>query len=375
MRRETITPRANWVKRVESRGFTFHTLDGKPYWDESACYVFGRSEIDHLEQVTYALHNMCLKLVERVIAERRLGLFMIPELYHSLVERSWEESQPSLYGRFDLACDGHSPPKLLEYNADTPTGLLEAAVIQWDWLEDSEPGGDQFNSIDEKLVESAWPALLEQDSSPVLFMGLTENLEDLTTLEYLRDTAMRAGVTTDLCDVSQLGWDERRRQFIAPSGQTVTRAFKLYPWEWLMQDEFGQHLPTAACSWIEPPWKAILSSKAILPLLWEMFPESPYLLPASFEPLSGDCVRKPIHAREGANIQVIRNGVVTMHTDGPYDERAAIYQALAPIPNFEGHYPVIGSWVVNGWSCGLGIREDTSLITQNTSRFVPHKMG
>jgi glutathionylspermidine synthase len=36
-----------------------------------------------------------------------------------------------LYGRFDLAYRGDGPPKLLEYNADTPTALFEAAVVQW----------------------------------------------------------------------------------------------------------------------------------------------------------------------------------------------------------------------------------------------------
>jgi glutathionylspermidine synthase len=374
MQRIECEPRPNWVERVESRGFTFHTLDDRTYWDESACYVFSRTEIDHLEAATQALHEMCMELVGQVIAEKRLGLFLIPEAFHEFVERSWEESDHSLYGRFDLAYDGQSPPKMLEYNADTPTGLLEAAVIQWDWLQDTEPGGDQFNSIDEKLVESAWPAFLEQESGPVLFTGLTDNLEDLITLEYLRDTAIRAGAETGLCDLSQIGWDTNRRKFLAPDGRILTR-IKLYPWEWLLGDAFAQNILQTNCLWIEPAWKMILSSKAILPLLWEMFPESPYLLPASFDPLPGDHVRKPVHAREGANIQVVRDGQVTIHTPGPYDERAAIYQQLAPLRPFTGQYPVVGSWIVNGWACGLGIREEENLITQNTSRFIPHKMG
>jgi glutathionylspermidine synthase len=30
--------------------------------------------------------------------------------------------------------------------------------------------------------------------------------------------------------------------------------------------------------------------------------------------------------------------------------------------------------MVNGYACGVGIREDVSPVTQNTSRFVPHVM-
>ena len=120
----------------------------------------------------------------------------------------------------------------------------------------------------------------------------------------------------------------------------------------------------------------ILSCKSILPLLYEMFPDSPFLLPASFEPLRrADYVRKPVHAREGANIQVVLDGQV-----GARDRRAVrsgpfVYQQLAPLKPFDGRYPVIGSWVVNGWACGIGIREDDTLVTQNTSRFVPHRMA
>ena len=375
MRREPSPPRHNWQARAESRGFGFHTLAGKPYWDESACYVFSRAEIDALEKATDALHAMCLTLVQRVIDEKLYGLFLIPPAFEAFVEASWNADERSLYGRFDFAYDGHGPPKLLEYNADTPTGLLEASVIQWDWLQDTDPAGDQFNSIDERLVETAWPALLDTQEGPITFTGLTEHLEDLTTLEYLRDTAIRAGATTALLDLAAIGWDARRNTFTDANRRPLERVFKLYPWEWLVKDAFGKHLLTATTRWIEPPWKMVLSAKAILPLLWEMFPESPYLLPASFEPLPGDHVRKPVHAREGANIRAVRGGQVVAETSGPYDERAAVYQQLAPLRAFEGKYPVLGSWVIHGWASGLGVREDDTLITQNSSRFVPHKMG
>ena len=375
MHRETMTPRPNWQQRVESRGFTFHTGATGPYWDESACYVFSRKEIDTLEQATYALHEMCLKLVQHVIDEKLFALFLIPDGFAELVVRSWNDDEVSIYGRFDLAFSGNEPPKLLEYNADTPTALLEAAVIQWDWLQDIDPHGDQFNSIDERLVESAWPALKERDDSTVHFTTFQNFEEDAITIDYLRDTAIRAGLTTASIDLKQIGWDQRRGRFVDGGGNPIHRIFKLYPWEWLTRDKFGPNILQAPTSWTEPAWKMILSSKSILPLLWELFPDSPYLLPASFDPLPGDYVRKPVHAREGSNIQIVSGGKVIQETTGPYtDERAVVYQQLTKLMSFDGHHAVIGSWVVNGWACGIGVREDDTIITQNTSRFVPHRM-
>ena len=49
-----------------------------------------------------------------------------------------------------------------------------------------------------------------------------------------------------------------------------------------------------------------------------------------------------------------------------------MYQALAPVPVFDGNHAVVGSWVVDGVSCGVGIRESDGPITDNLSRFVPH---
>jgi glutathionylspermidine synthase len=377
MQRLALEPRPNWQKRVESHGLLYHTLGGEPYWDETACYQFRSAEIDNLELATEALHRMCLDVVVEVIQERSFGLFLIPPEFEEMVVRSWEEQEPSIYGRFDLAYDGSGPPRLLEYNADTPTALVEAAVAQWFWVQDHDPRGDQFNSIHERLIDG-WKALRERDPSPIHFSALSGVVEDYVTVEYLRDTAIQAGFETDYLDVEQVGWDGPHGRFVDRHDRPIERLFKLYPWEWLVRDEFGQHIPRAATRWVEPAWKMILSCKSILPLLYDRYPDSPYLVPASFEPsakvLGGRYVRKPVHGREGSNIQVVVDGRVVHQTGGPYDDGPFVYQQLVPVRPFDGRYPVLGTWVINGVACGMGIREDGALITQNTSRFLPHLM-
>ena len=371
MRREAREPRRDWQGRVEALGFHFHSIDGV-YWDERACYRFTAEEIDTLEAATAELHARCLDAVERVVSGGDYERFRIPPAFHGLVERSWRDADASLYGRFDLAWDGDGEPKMLEYNADTPTALLEASVVQWYWLQDVNPAADQFNSIHEKLI-ARWEAIRPRlpAAGRVHFTAAAESAEDHGNLDYLRDTATQAGLEAVAIDVADIGWDGAR--FVDLEGRTIAALFKLYPWEWMAREAFGEHLLRRALTVIEPPWKMLLSNKAILPLLWEMFPGHPNLLPASFEPgrVGADYVKKPLYSREGANVSISAGGR-TLDSPGEYGGEGFVWQAYAPLARSGGHHAVIGSWVVGEAPAGIGIREDESPITRNTSRFVPH---
>jgi len=370
MRRETLTPRPDWPAKVEALGLDFHTQAGEPYWWEAACYAFSADEIDVLEEATETLHRLCLEAVDRLVQGGDLSRLDIPQAYWRWIVESWRRGDPDLYGRFDLVYDGTSPPKMLEYNADTPTALIEAAVVQWYWLEEVKPGGDQFNSLHEKLIDR-WTALRERASragrTPALHLsGAFAELEDRRTIEYMQDVASQAGWATSLLDVSDIGWNGR---FFTDLSETQIRfLFKLYPWEWMLREAFGRHLLGDLIGIVEPPWKMLLSNKAILAVLWEMFPDHPHLLPASRErsTIGGACVEKPIHGREGKDVRVL--GAAEPATG----HRGRVYQALAPLPVFDGWHALIGSWIVGGKAAGMGIREDRVPITTNTSRFVPH---
>lgn len=371
MQRITSIPRPDWQKTVESQGFHFHTTDERqPYWDESAHYLFTPAEIEALEKATYALNEMCLRAAQHVIDRELFDAFQIPPDYRNWLMTSWDRDEITIYGRFDLAFDGSGPPKLLEYNADTPTSLMESAVIQWFWMKDLFPEADQFNSIHERLIE-AWRAGAGPMPGPWAFTCVSGTLEDYMTVNYLRDTAIQAGLDTQFIPIEKLGWNWERNCFVDEAQRPIVNCFKLYPWEWMLREQFGPQVLHDNTRWLEPPWKMILSNKAILPVLSELFPGSPYLLKGSYEPMTGSYVRKPMLSREGANIQRVINDQVEQETDGPYPG-PYIYQQLHPIRAFDGNYPVIGSWMVNGYACGIGIREDTSPVTQNTSRFVPH---
>jgi glutathionylspermidine synthase len=382
MQRLTCKERGDWRATAEQYGFDFHTIDGERYWDERAYYAFTLDQIERqIEGPTGEIDAMCLELVACAIEdEHTLRRLKIPEAFWPLISESWYRDDASLYGRLDLSFDGRGPAKLLEYNADTPTSIFETAVFQWTWLEQAierriiPVHADQFNSIHERLIE-AWKKLGQ--GRHLHLAGMTESTEDAGTLAYLEDAARQAGLATTAIDIEDIGWRDDGN-FVDLDERTIELAFKLYPWEWMFHDAFGAWLIKAPTRWIEPPWKAVLSNKGILALLWEMFPDHPNLLPAYFEDdpnvarLGASFVRKPLYSREGANVALVREGVTLVQQEGPYGAEGFVRQALAPLPNFSGQYPVLGSWLIDHVPCGLSIREDENPITGNNSRFLPH---
>lgn len=335
-------------------------------------YEFTAADIERVEAAARELHRLCLLAVEHVIQKGLLARVGVRLPYHKLVSKSWQRRDPALLARFDLAYDGQGEPKMLEYNADTPTSLLESAVVQWHWLEETRRADwDQFNLAHE-LIIARWREILPEDAF-VHFICQRESVEDLAHVRYLLDTLMQAGRAGTIIDISDVG--------IAAPGEALFRdrferpiayAFKLYPWDWMFEDRFGYELVSSGTNFIEPAWRAVLNSKALLPILWELFPNHPNLLPAYWSPraIDGPYVSKPLHGREGANIEIVHaDGRAVSY--GPYGG-PKVYQAFAPLFNSDGRYAVVGAWMVGDIPAGISMREDASRIVGGDSQFVPH---
>lgn len=385
MERKAFNERPDWQDDAEAAGFSFHTMGGERYWDERHAYRFTLAEIENdLEEPTTELLSMCYQAAGRIVHDNELmNRMAIPETFHEAVCRSWDQQELDLYGRFDFAYDGTGPAKLLEFNADTPTSLFESAVFQWRWLENMKESGslpqdaDQFNQLHERLI-AALPKIAG-NNSVMHFACVTDSEEDYGTTAYLADCAQQAGIFPVIIDIAHIGVDTEG-WFTDTYDERITTLFKLYPLEDMVREEFGSYLLHTPTRIVEPLWKLVLSNKGLLAVLWEMFPDHPNLLPAYFDDdnarfkLGDAYVKKPLLSREGANVSIIdpklKGG--ELRVGGPYGEEGAIFQALHYLPKFGQDWAVIGSWVVAGQPAGIGIREDATPITRNTSRFIPH---
>lgn len=382
MQRVPATERPDLAEAAAEHGFEYRPGEGVTGWSESAYYQFTARQIEeHLAAPAEEIEGLCFELVERAVNDeavlRRLG---IAEHYWDYLAESWRNGEKNLCGRMDLSYGGEGPAKLLEYNADTPTALYESAVFQWEWLERAielgfvPAGCDQFNEVHESIVQAFSLLGIEGLSH---FACNRDIEDDMGTLEYLEDCAEEAGLQTSFLAMEEIGTDDQGH-FTDVEERVISTLVKLYPWEWILDEEFGRKVPASGVRFIEPPWKAILSNKGMLALLWEMFEAHPNLLPAYFEgeaaagALSGSYVRKPLWSRQGANVEIFQDGVIEQSSDGPYGEDPRIVQGFHPLPDYDGNYPLIGCWLVASKAVGLCIREGQTLITGPDARVVPH---
>jgi len=373
--------RPDWRQTAEKLGFLFHTIDGEAYWDETAYYQFTLKQIENdLEDPTTEIHEMCMDLVDKVVrSEALLDRLSIPPAFYDMIRTSWLEGHPHLYGRLDFSYDGKGPAKLLELNYDTPTSLYETAAFQWGWLEQNIERGllprhaDQFNSIDTRLHQAFAQLGIKR---PFYFASMKESVEDRATTDYLRLVAEKVGIESRHIDIEDIGLDATGR-FVDLEDRWIPHLFKLHAWEFIFHEPFGAAIANSDTQFFEPAWKSILSNKGILPLLWEFNQGHPNLLEAYLDPhpskdVPRGWVRKPFFSREGANIELRTEQDLVVKEDGPYTDAPYILQAFAPLPRFDDSYTLIGSWVIGDQAAGIGVREDNSLITKDSSRFLPH---
>lgn len=392
MKRIDVAPRGDWQRQVEALGFVTHTPDapGQTYWNESACWVFSEAEIDALEQGTAELHRMCLQAVEHVVSNpAMLHRFGVPEFTHRLIAESWRRANPmgvgdpTLMGRFDLAFDGRDI-KMIEYNADCPATLVETSIVQWDWLKQVMPDvaaeERQFNIVHDYLVEHLTKLRAMTGGAMLHFASEKPIVEEHVQIEYMREIAQEAGFTTDHLDMGEIGIERGNGavRLVDMQMREIRFLYKMYPWEWLFREEIGAslHALSERVGFIEPMWKVILSSKAILPIMWSLFPDHPMLLPAYFEPhasLGGNFASKPVVGWEGKGVEIVQNGAVVDANDaGPFGDEPRVYQALADLQVAHGRFTQIGSWVVGDRPGGILVRENDRPLIKTASDILPH---
>ncbi|HNB24202.1 MAG TPA: glutathionylspermidine synthase family protein [Candidatus Melainabacteria bacterium] len=404
MKFEKIKARRNWRERADEAGYLTAILDNPPYWvealDEPFCGVFTMEEVESvIETATSELYEMSLQAVDFVVnsasSERCFDALKIAPQYRNAIRRSWRRHDRTIYGRFDFSYKDGSL-KLLELNFDTPTSLYEASILQWFWLEDLKDQKklpetcDQFNSLHERLIDSFEKA--KSDGSTLHLASVQDSAEDVDTVKYLQSCAIQAGLDARFIFMQDLGFDSLGR-LIDLSGNVISQLFKLYPWEQIMYEDaevkkrFGRQIFSALAEsnytkFIEPSWKMILSNKAILPLLWQLFPGHKNLLETAFDDESNEAhwirqsrhVRKPIFGREGGSVSIVdpESPDKVIEKESVYGAEGFILQAMHELPKHNDYHLVMGSWVVDGQPAGMGLRADLSPITGNTAIFVPH---
>ena len=336
------------------------------------------------------LYDMFVEAGEYVIENDLLHDIGIPFNLQEVVKLSWESDVHwHLYGRFDFAGGlDKKPIKLLEFNADTPTSLLDTAVAQWAMLKKNGFDDEsQFNNIHQSILENFQRLVtLEEsvekfdehyDGWKILFSSIKGVQEDENTVKYLMSIAIEAGFECEFAYIETIEFDD---EGIYYKDKEYEYFFKLLPWEDIAIEE--SDLATILTNIIKnqkaivlnPAYTLMFQSKAFMKILWDLFPKHPLLLETSNEPLENKSyVKKPIFGREGRNITIVDDsGKVISSSDGEYENFNMIYQEFATLnsDSEEKNYQAGVFFAYEG--CGLGFRSDDKLIIDDNSQFVAH---
>lgn len=380
MYRTTFEKRPDFAKQFEIEGMSYHERT----WSEGTCYLLKDSEVNVIKQNTNEAYNMLLEMARTIVKSGDYpAYFGLSNIEKEAIEQSWNREDPSLLGRFDFAYSGPNEMKLLEFNGDTPVTLLETAVSQRDYLKVVPiKYQKQFNDLETSIVRR-WKQMYPQGTR-VHFATSGTDPEDLANLDYLSKTAVMAGMKTKQLSMEDIGLVHETSQFVDLEEKDIENIFKLYPWEWMMQEGFGQHVVNSTTNWLEPAWKMLLSNKGSLVKLWDMFKGHSLLLPAyanESQLSDGYWCKKTISGRVGQNIsKVVRKGGVTVidelaqgSVEEPLDLHwGYIYQQWTQMPVFNDMKPVLGSWIVGKEAAGISFREDQNDVTGNDAKFICH---
>lgn len=376
---------------LESIGFTWHTdSDNSPYVSDKIVEI-SSLEAEAFYEAGSELYDMFVKAGDYVVENNLFEILDIPHNLIDMVKESWSNDLHwHLYGRFDLSGGvGGAPIKLIEFNADTPTSLFESAIIQWAILKYNKLEESlQFNSIYEDLRDNFKRVLIledplesfeeinDQTRFKILFSSIKDNIEEINTTKFLQHIAQEAGYECDFAYVDEVGFSE---DGIFKDGIYYEFWFKLIPWESIaleepeLMDMLSNIITNQKGLFLNPAYTMMFQSKAMLKILWDLYPNHPLLLESSFEPLTGKkCVKKPTFGREGGNISILDSkGRIRASNDGHYGDFKSVYQEYIEFPKDSfGNFYQAGLFF-SYHPCGLGFRRGGEIL-DNSSKFVGH---
>lgn len=386
---------AAYIRAMNGHRLSEATLDSEHY----RYFRISETAEEELRRATNELHLMFLHATEAVLADDRLlNRFNIPACLWPRLRKSWQNRRgETVTGRFDFCVTEHGI-KLYEYNADSASCHMETGRVQGQWARHFgvEEGNDAGASLYPSLVE-AWR---NSGVEGLMHIMQDNDAEETYHAQFVKEAAEAAGLRCKVVKgLSVLSWNDKG-EIVDDDGNPVRFVWKTWAWETALDqirveceaDDSLPQLRTADDHYstprlvdvllrpdimvYEPFWTLIPSNKAILPVLWQIFPEHPYLLNTQFEltdeVASRGYVTKPIAGRCGFNISLFdKQDNVLKETDGRFDDQDQVYQALWKLPEIDGYKTQVCTFTAKGKYAGSCVRVDKSLIITTHSELLP----
>jgi len=344
-------------------------------------YTLDISRAHAISKQAEELHQMFMAATAHVLAsDERLNKFGYDPALWPLFRASFAaraEFAP-IAGRFDVALT-HEGIKVYEYNCDSAADLYECGSVQGRWGRVAMlPGSDAGTALFEQLVR-AWQESAVAQAGSTLHVMFDDDVEEAYHAGYMQSAAESAGVRCKpICGLAALSWKDGAP--VDADGEAIRFVWKAWSWETVFDSmrmpQAAKGTPTLADVLLlqpgvkvwEPLWTCIPSNKAILPVLWDMFPEHPCLLRAEYtisEALRATgYVAKPIVGRCGSNVTIFNpEGKILASSAGHFGNKHMVYQQTCHLPRSVTGGVLLCPWLISGRCAGMVLRVDKGLIT------------
>jgi len=366
--------------------------------DKYQYFVMSATARKELKRATNELHALFMHATDYVLQNPAvLEKFNLPPVIWPRLHQSWDNRRNQMVtGRFDF-CMTEQGLKVYEYNADSASCQMECGKIQGLWARrfGCEDGEDAGEDLFDQLV-TAWE---QTEVDGLVHILLDNDQEEMYHALFMKSAMEQAGIECKMVKaLAGVQW-QGADTILDADGVPIRWIWKTWAWETALDqlrqelDEDVQrqllrqpleHKPPRLMDVLlrpstmvfEPIWTLIPSNKAILPVLWEMFPDHPYLLESHFQLTDGlrgrGYVSKPIAGRCGYNISVVdKEQAVLTETSGQFDEQRQVFQELCTLPLVGSHRAQLSTFSAGGVYAGACARVDSSLIITTHSDLIP----
>lgn len=400
--------------------FTWDWLYGQEYALAGLCRI-RQSQLAELRRASEALGRVYARTVH-IVQQGEPALWTelgLPEAAFGALQLRFDDTVPTMIGRFDFALtpDG---PKMLEFNSDTPTGIVEAFHVNGRICE--AYGAVDPNEGCRMALAAAFERMLRlyreagYAARRVVFSALDWHEEDAGTTRYLLQQSGVAGAGfVPLADLRVEG-DRLWAPSLLPEGtavaageppsmQPVDVLYRLHALEKLAEDRDTDGYPTGEhalrliadrrLAIMNPPSGFVAQTKALQALIWnlheagEFFTEEEhdtirrYMLPTYLEPCfeaGMPYVAKPILGREGSGVTIYDGSGAARESSGEneYADQPMVYQQYTELPPvrvetasgpFDGRL-LWGCFLIDGRGSAVVTRVGGT-ITNNLSYYLP----
>lgn len=388
--------------------FTWDRLYGEEY-ALADVYAISRQDRDELACASERLGRVFARTVQvaQKADDELLRVLGIPEAAWNAVRLpGWEETT-TVIGRFDFArtLDGW---KMLEYNSDTPTGIVEAFYVNGEVCAQSGLA-DPNEGVELHLREALCRAIARYEGDGysidrIVFSALDWHEEDAGTTKYLLRVS---GLNARFVPLSALRVHKDRLCVQESDGRQtpIDVWYRLHALETLAYEKAADGYPTGAhvldliarkkLAVINPPGAFLAQAKGMQALIWSLYEAEEffdacdretigrYMLPTYFEnPFHGReaYAAKPIFGREGSGVTLYdaEGRQIESNEEPYYSAQPMIYQKFASLETvkvetekgpYEGSL-LWGSFLIGGRASAV-IARVGGLITGNLSYYLP----